>query len=644
MDYISGEDCVQGVRAALQSLPEDLDSTYEDLLQRLFAQSDRSVKRAKRLISWISCTTRSLTVKEIQTALAIKPDDTYLKEEALPDIDILVSSCAGIVTIDEEAQVLRFVHYTFQEYFARKFSSTALGDVNIEISRACLTYLLFEEFKNGWCTDDLDMDRRFERNPFLQYAAKYWGIHARGHPETEDHTQSLILKFLHLKSSVASAAQAMFISQHRYGGYSQVHRLDNAHGLWLAAHFGLHLICKQLLAEGYLVQEQNSNGITALHAASREGFTDVVTLLLDNGADIESQNSLHDSTPLHDAAKRGNAEIVELLLDRSAPINSLTRSRRTPLHEAASGGHEVVVRILLLRGADVSLKSYPAAWTALHCAVNSGKYRVISLLLDYGASGAEQSSDEETPFHIAVERGDETIVRQFLATNTNMHDRNMSGDTPIHISSRSGNLAIVSLLVGLGDVVNSKNNLGRSPLQEAAATGHIDVLKFLLSHNADLTHLDNEGLVALHDAAWNGNLSATELLLDAGLPIDCTTYMWKTPLHGAASNGHVDVVRLLLARGCDVSLKYKTGLYTVSSAITRHGNKPDKRALLEGLQSSDTKLGPYSTALEAAVSANQGDVVDLLKHHASATNSLGEEIRGPSEQDSADGDPAIADQ
>lgn len=173
MDYISGEDSVQGVRAALQYLPEDLDSTYEDLLQRVFAQSERSVKRAKRLISWISCTTRPLTVEEIQTALAIKPDDTYVKDDALPDIDILLSSCAGIVTIDEEAQVLRFVHYTFQEYFARKFSSTALKDVNIEISLTCLTYLLFEEFKNGWCTNDLDMDRRFERNPLLRYAAKY---------------------------------------------------------------------------------------------------------------------------------------------------------------------------------------------------------------------------------------------------------------------------------------------------------------------------------------------------------------------------------------------------------------------------------------------------------------------------------------
>ncbi|KAH8747436.1 hypothetical protein F5882DRAFT_311910, partial [Hyaloscypha sp. PMI_1271] len=51
--------------------------------------------------------------------------------------------------------------------------STALRNVNIDISRTCLTYLLFEEFENGWCTNDFDMDRRFERNPLLQYAAKY---------------------------------------------------------------------------------------------------------------------------------------------------------------------------------------------------------------------------------------------------------------------------------------------------------------------------------------------------------------------------------------------------------------------------------------------------------------------------------------
>jgi ankyrin repeat protein len=57
-------------------------------------------------------------------------------------------------------------------------------------------------------------------------------------------------------------------------------------------------------------------------------------------------------TPLSYAAGGGHEEIVEILLDGGAFINSKDRDSRTPLSHAEMSGHKGVVKLLLDRGAD----------------------------------------------------------------------------------------------------------------------------------------------------------------------------------------------------------------------------------------------------------------------------------------------------
>ena len=42
-----------------------------------------------------------------------------LDQDNLPELENMVSVCAGLVTIDEDSNVIRLVHYTTQEYFER---------------------------------------------------------------------------------------------------------------------------------------------------------------------------------------------------------------------------------------------------------------------------------------------------------------------------------------------------------------------------------------------------------------------------------------------------------------------------------------------------------------------------------------------
>ena len=84
---------------------------------------------------------------------------------------------------------------------------------------------------------------------------------------------------------------------------------------------------------------QNSNTAisakdTDLHRAAKNGHAETVSLLLDNGADINAKNR-DGQTALHVAAKYGHDAIVSLLLDNGADIEAKNIDGSTPLHRAA---------------------------------------------------------------------------------------------------------------------------------------------------------------------------------------------------------------------------------------------------------------------------------------------------------------------
>lgn len=108
-----------------------------------------------------------------------------MNEEGLLNEDLLVSVCAGIVTVDPESKIVRLVNYTNQEYIERvRINLFSTGQQ--EITRNCLIYLSFEVFeKNCYEESDDHVDTpvfhaRILENPFCLYAAQYWGIHHKG--------------------------------------------------------------------------------------------------------------------------------------------------------------------------------------------------------------------------------------------------------------------------------------------------------------------------------------------------------------------------------------------------------------------------------------------------------------------------------
>ena len=61
-------------------------------------------------------------------------------------------------------------------------------------------------------------------------------------------------------------------------------------------------------------------GLTPLHIASRDGFLNIVQILIQKGAELNIQEK-HMWTPLHYAARYGHKQIVNLLISAKCQID-----------------------------------------------------------------------------------------------------------------------------------------------------------------------------------------------------------------------------------------------------------------------------------------------------------------------------------
>ena len=92
-----------------------------------------------------------------------------------------------------------------------------------------------------------------------------------------------------------------------------------------------------------------------------------------------------NSTPLRAAAYRGRLDIVSCLVENGADVNARNNFECTPLMVACYHGHMNVVTYLIERGANMDLQDKQGN-TVLHYAVERGRFEIANELLALGAS------------------------------------------------------------------------------------------------------------------------------------------------------------------------------------------------------------------------------------------------------------------
>ncbi len=98
-----------------------------------------------------------------------------------------------------------------QEYFTRH-QAAFFPEADKTIIAICLTYLSYDIFRQGRCSNDVKFEARLSQYPLDSYAAKNWGHHARMHSTVDD-----LMRFLGNTCVLDASVQALFSFKGYYG-------------------------------------------------------------------------------------------------------------------------------------------------------------------------------------------------------------------------------------------------------------------------------------------------------------------------------------------------------------------------------------------------------------------------------------------
>ena len=554
-----------------------LSRAYDHAMERINGQSAGFRELAIKVLSWITCAKRPLTVEELQYALAVEIGEPELDEENLPEVEAMVSACAGLVTVDEESSIIRLVHYTAQEYLER-VQNTWFPDAETEITSVCVAYLSCRTFESGFCQTHIDLEERLQSNPFYSYAARYWGQHA----QKASGTSQVIANFAMCRNLVEAASQILgltmtfrrslaVLGHESYIAYGRP-VLRQTTGLHLTAYFGLDTVVRILLDKGCDPEAEDTYRRTPLMWAASSGWDAVVKLLLATGRADANRQDWNGQTALSLAAQQGDERVVRLLLsDNSVQPDIADTARLTPISHAMASGNDAVVAALLETGrVDVSSAKPKRhrGWPPLCWAVKSGRANLVNVLLEGGVEPDQKDSWGWTPLMRASAGGFDGIAMRLIATSkVELDAKDVLERTPLTHAAVGGHVSVVKRLLATSLVqVNARDDLGRTPLSWAARGGHTEVVRLLLAaESVEPDGADNEGNTPLLLAAGLGHDAVAKLLLSHPA-VDPNKKNWndETALLKAKLMGDSAMMSLLKARTNTAVVEWTEETFTFS--------------------------------------------------------------------------------
>lgn len=375
------------------------------------------------------------------------------------------------------------------------------------------------------------------------------------------------------------------------------------------------------------------SGSTALMEAIKKNSESKVSLLLQNGADVEFTDS-KGVTPLMAAVNKDDENIVRTLLDHGAdPEKSV--GKLTPLSLAAKKGHYRVVKVLLKKGAQVEKKT--GGVTPLLRAVREGEHAAVRTLLDVGKANANATTMYGlTPLIIAARKGLYSIAQTLLSGGADVDGTDKDGMTPLMYAVKHGNADVVRMLLDEGADVKKEDdsreklshrdgNFGTAFMYAARYwNGDRTIVDTLLEKGSDVNETDERGGTPLSLAAMYGDVNLIKILLVKGANIEKADQA-KIPLLGYAAAGKDEnIVRELLNKGADVNKKGAGDVTPLMHAVVLPYHAITRLLLEKGANVND-KDAKWVSPLMIAVSTNQETVQTLLDHGA---NVLAKDVHG----------------
>ena len=424
-------------------MPSRLEELYQQTIERIQQQAGDDGALGMRILGWITHAKRPLFVDELRHGLAVEYNDD---EEDLKEFDAdnllsprsLVDVCAGLVTIDSTSQIIRLMHYTTQQYFD-KARLHLFKDAEVDVSRACLTYLSYDfgtEF--GW---ERISDEAFLSHPFLDYASHHWFSHVISGLLPINPDPAFLKAVARFKSS-DSITFSIDLLLKMSGGYwpgFKTFRRRPTFQLEAASGYGSEELVTVLLDQS---TGRCPGFNSSLVFASYGGRLNVVKLLIHHGAPIDSKfpdegyDALCTMSALEGACRRGHSSVAEFLIKNGADIHGIQTAVLPPIHAAASSHSIGIVDMLLKKGANVDARDSKKR-TACHFAANDVCIDLARRLIDAGCDLELVDDDGNTVLHYAACGGSSEMITLLVERGANACAKNKNGETARKIVENS---------------------------------------------------------------------------------------------------------------------------------------------------------------------------------------------------------------
>ncbi|KAL3488238.1 ankyrin repeat-containing domain protein [Aspergillus germanicus] len=501
LETLRRETTVANVSRTLEDLPAGsmaYHDVYGNIMTRISNQPSNHRELALQVLSWITQSYRPIRIPELKHALAVSDGSSKLDERNVPHLSLIVEVCAGLVTFSERLGAIHLVHYTASEYFEKYWTSWFPG-ANQYMATVLINYLSFDQFSVPSAQTWIEYHERLELNCLYDYAARYWGEHAKeAYPEVTELTAG----FLRNAMNLANTVPVLTLSDRFSVG--ALRTPESVTGLHIASYFGIIDHIRELIGEREDPNVADSSGQTALHWAVKNGQQEAVEALFNHGIDLNTLN-LEFESPLHYAASQSSEALVKLLINLGSQVEARNSAGETPLLVAARTVNLEALRGLLMNGADPEALDNMDR-NALHLAITASKTecaKAVKLLLSHGVDFRPCDGRNMTPLHYAVAEGNSGLVDLLLEAGA---------DINLGVPRKFGKNAHYPICT----------NADRPPI---ALTEDVH---------------DPVGLTPLHFAACAGHRKMTEYLLKKGANPNARCYCLDTPLHVAIRRGLLD--------------------------------------------------------------------------------------------------------
>lgn len=272
---------------------------------------------------------------------------------------------------------------------------------------------------------------------------------------------------------------------------------------------------------------------TPINSALKLGHIDVVSFLIENGADL-SLEDINGFTPAMIASQNNYNDIVEKLANYGDHVDIDLMKQRQFLLACKSSDLKSAIELSCNVGVDIQDKF---GRTPISYAAQNADIELIELLIQKGANPNIQDIYSTSPLEYACCRSENPVMviqnMQVVCLKDNTFDcvklmvnggaeidyKNIAGETALILSSRKCRSEVVNFLLQSGADIQVKDNKGFTALMMASGACQLKSMESLIKCNADLNVRNNDGDTALMRAVMFNHIDAVKMLIESGADI-----------------------------------------------------------------------------------------------------------------------------